>query len=135
MLSRDSGGIVKIDWKAWTPSIYQALTGVNGWRVVERLKNNVKIIYNLGSERGNPPVLVIGILVIPHYIDYDEVYGIASYIGSISDEIPMVLLAFHPYHITSWRQMNQVIRAVKDAGIKNLYIGNEWGLGNVGTFL
>ncbi|HDN75743.1 MAG TPA: radical SAM protein, partial [Acidilobales archaeon] len=26
-LSLESGGIVKVDWKAWTPSIYEALTG------------------------------------------------------------------------------------------------------------
>ena len=132
LLSRESGGIVKIDWKAWNPAIYEALTGVDGYKAISRLKENAKIVYEVGGDRGDPPILVISILVVPHYIDYEEVYGIASYISSISNGIPIVLLAFHPQHLmndiptTSWKQMNECIKAVKDAGIKEYYIGNIW---------
>jgi len=131
-LSRDSGGIVKIDWKAWTPSIYQALTGIDGYKALNRLKENSRLVYRVGYERGDPPILVVSILIVPHYIDYHEVYGIASYLAGISPDIPVVLLAFYPHHLmddiptTSWSQMNEAISAVRDAGIREYYIGNKW---------
>ncbi|MEM4503228.1 MAG: radical SAM protein, partial [Ignisphaera sp.] len=40
-LSLESGGIIKIDWKAYTPNVYQALTGVDGYRAIERIKENI----------------------------------------------------------------------------------------------
>lgn len=132
ILSRDSGGIVKIDWKAWTPSIYQALTGVNGSKALDRLRSNTRLVYEVGGDREDPPILVVSILIVPHYIDYYEVYHIVSYIASISPDIPIVLLGFHPHHLmrdiptTSWEQMNEAVKAIKDAGIKEYYIGNKW---------
>ena len=71
-------------------------------------------------------------MIVPHYIDYSEVYAIASYIADISKDIPIVLLAFHPHHLmndiptTSWSQMNEAVRALRDAGIREYYIGNRW---------
>ena len=133
-LSLVSGGIIKIDWKAWTPSIYEALTGVDGEKAVSRLKENTKIIIEMSRERPEIPLLVVSILLVPGYVDAEEVRMISEYIASLDPNTPIVLLAFHPDHLmrdlppTSRRHMAEAVRAAREAGIKNIYIGNEWVL-------
>ncbi|MEM2203488.1 MAG: radical SAM protein [Sulfolobales archaeon] len=135
-LSLVSGGIVKIDWKAWTPSIYEALTGVDGNKAIERLMENTKIVSELGRERPEVPLLVISILLVPGYVDASEVRSIAEYIARLNPETPLVLLAFHPDHLmkdlppTSWRHMREAIKAAKEGGLRNIHIGNIWILGD-----
>jgi len=135
-LSLVSGGIVKIDWKAWTPSVYQALTGVDGWRALEQLKRNAKIVADMASERREIPLLVISILLVPGYVDDEEVYGIAEYIASVDSSTPVVLLAFYPNHLlrdlppTSKSHAKKAIEAVHKAGLRRVFIGNEWLLGD-----
>ncbi|MEM1846879.1 MAG: radical SAM protein [Acidilobaceae archaeon] len=136
LVSLESGGIVKIDWKAWTPSIYEALTGVDGEKAVARLKENVKLIANIGRERSEPPLLVISVLLVPGYVTPEEVSHIAEYVASLDQNVPMVLLAFHPDYLmddlppTSHGHAEEAFREAKRAGIKEVYIGNEWLLGS-----
>ncbi|WP_460124483.1 radical SAM protein [Stetteria hydrogenophila] len=131
-VSLESGGVVKIDWKAWTPSIYEALTGVDGWRAVERLKANTRLVAEMGRERGDPPLLVVSTLLVPGYVGPGEVYRIASYLASIDPGIPMVLLAFHPDHrmpdlpTTSVDHAEKALEAARRAGLREVYLGNEW---------
>ncbi len=135
-ISLVSGGIVKVDWKAWTPSIYEALTGVDGERAVERLKTNTAIVSRLGRERPEPPLLVVSVLLVPGYVTPSEVYGIAGYLASMDPQPPLVLLAFYPAHRmrdlppTSRDHMEKAVRAAREAGIREVYIGNEWLLSN-----
>ncbi|ADM28208.1 Radical SAM domain protein [Ignisphaera aggregans DSM 17230] len=135
-LSLESGGIVKIDWKAWTSSIYQALTGIDGYRAVERIKKNVELVAKLGKLREEVPLLVISILLVPGYVDTLEVLNIAKYIVSIDSRIPLILLAFHPDHLlrdlspTSKRHAYEAYKIAKEVGVERVYIGNEWLLGN-----
>ncbi len=130
-LSLKSGGILKIDWKAWSPHVYEALTGINGERARRRLQENCKILDKLSKER-EFPVLAVSTLVLPGYIDYEEVYGIASFLSSLDSEIPYVLLAFYPTYLardlkcTSKDQMEEAIKAAKDAGLRKIYVGNYW---------
>jgi len=134
-LSLVSGGIVKIDWKAWTPSIYEALTGVDGEKALARLKENTRIVSELARQRPEIPLLVVSILLVPGYVDPEEVRGITSYLATLDPETPVVLLAFHPDHLmrdlppTSRRHMAEAIRAAKESGMRNIYVGNEWLLG------
>ncbi len=134
-LSLVSGGIVKIDWKAWTPSVYEALTGVDGRKAVERLKTNTRIVAEMGRERPDPPLLVVSVLLVPGYVDAEEVRRIAEYVASLPSNVPMVLLAFHPDHLmtdlppTSRRHMEEAVKAAREAGVKEVYVGNEWLLG------
>ncbi|MFA4662167.1 radical SAM protein [Pyrococcus kukulkanii] len=124
-ISRESGGIVKIDWKAYTPEVYEALTGVNGEKAVERIKENVRIVKEEGAE------LVISTLVVPHYVDEVEVRKIVNYIASVDRNIPYVLLAFHPEHLmndvptTSYGQMEKLVRIAKKK-LKRVFVGNPW---------
>lgn len=135
-LSLESGGLVKIDWKAWTPQIYEALTGVNGVKALERVKNNVKLVSELGTRRKGPPLLVVSTLLVPGYVGVAEVKGIAEYLAGVDPEIPYVLLAFHPTHLmkdlptTSYSHAIKAIKVAREAGLKEVYIGNEWLLSN-----
>ncbi len=132
-LSVVSGGIVKIDFKAWTPSIYKALTGVDG---VERVRENVKIVAKFFDERPEPPPLVVSTLLVPGYVDEEEVERIAEYLASINPNIPYVLLAFHPDHRlrdlppTSRRHAFNAYRIAREKGLKEVYIGNIFLLGD-----
>ncbi len=136
MLSLITGGIVKIDWKAWTPSIYEALTGVEGHSAVERLKKNVKAVARYMDERIEPPLLVVSTLLVPGYVDVEEVRNIAEFLASINPRIPYVLLAFHPDHLltdlppTSTSHALDALQAAKKAGLEEVYLGNTWLLGN-----
>jgi len=132
-ISLESGGIVKIDWKAHTPAVYEALTGINGEKAMNRIKKNVKIIKELEERREDgTPLLVVSTLVVPHYVDSVEVYNIARYLAEIDPSTPYVLLAFAPHHLmhdvptTSKKQMESVYKAALEAGLKNVYIGNYW---------
>jgi len=131
-IALDSGGIVKIDWKAYTPEVYEALTGVNGYEAIERIKENVKILVEMGQERPEVPLLVVSTLVVPHYVDAIEVEGIAKYLSYLNENIPYSLLAFYPQHLmkdlprTSKKQMTECYRAAKMAGLKKIHVGNYW---------
>lgn len=130
-ISLESGGIVKIDWKAYTPSVYEALTGINGEKALQRIKENIRIIASM-DERKEPPLLVVSTLVVPHYIDGEEIGGIARYLAQLDPDIPYVLLAFAPQHLmhdvptTSKRQMERVYTIARKEGLKRVFIGNLW---------
>ncbi|MEM1851822.1 MAG: hypothetical protein QXK14_04750, partial [Acidilobaceae archaeon] len=115
---------------------YEALTGVDGEKAVARLKENVKLIANIGRERSEPPLLVISVLLVPGYVTPEEVSHIAEYVASLDQNVPMVLLAFHPDYLmddlppTSHGHAEEAFREAKRAGIKEVYIGNEWLLGS-----
>lgn len=135
-LSLVSGGIVKIDWKAWTPEVYEALTGVNGFKAIERLKVNARMVAEMAKERDDPPLLVVSTLLVPGYVDEEEVRKIAEYLAVIDSSIPYILLAFHPDNIlrdlppTSKKHAEAARREALRAGLKEVYIGNVWLLGN-----
>ncbi|MCS7106710.1 MAG: radical SAM protein [Acidilobaceae archaeon] len=130
-LSLESGGIVKIDWKAWSPPVYEALTGVDGEKAQRRLKENVKRIAEMGRGR-EPPLLVVSVLLVPHYVTPEEVQRIAEFLASLDAKVPMVLLAFHPDHLmgdvgfTSYRHAIEAVKAARTAGVEEVYLGNEW---------
>lgn len=136
LLSLESGGIVKIDWKAWSPSVYEALTGVNGEKAVSRIKENARIVAETGREREDPPLLVVSVLLVPGYVSPEEVEKIAEYLASLDSRIPLVLLAFHPDYLltdlppTSLKHAEEALRVSRRAGLEEVYIGNEWLLGD-----
>ncbi|MET1102154.1 MAG: radical SAM protein [Pyrodictiaceae archaeon] len=140
-LSLATGGIVKIDWKAWTPSIYEALTGISGEKAIERLKTNTRIVAELATKRSSPPLLVVSILLVPGYVDAYEVRMISRYISGLMREygidIPLVLLGFHPEHLmsdlptTSKKHAKEALQAAYEEGIKRVFIGNEWLLSSI----
>ncbi|NPA05405.1 MAG: radical SAM protein [Crenarchaeota archaeon] len=137
-LSLESGGIVKVDWKAWSPEIYSVLTGVDGEAATRALKRNTALIVDMwhSSGRRSPPLLVVSMLLVPGYVDEEEVYGVAEYLAGMDRDIPLVLLAFHPQHLmrdlptTSRRHAASCIEAARRAGLRRVFLGNEWLLGD-----
>jgi len=128
-LSLTSGGIVKVDFKAWTPQMFEALTGVRGRdRVLENLKN----ISKLAKEREEPPLLVVSTLMVPYYLDLDEIRGISGFLAALDVNIPYILLGFHPHHLakdmpfTSRKFAEEAYKVAKEQGLKEVYIENQW---------
>lgn len=127
-LSLESGGIVKFDLKAWNQSIYKALCGVNGPAAYENLEYAAKFI----EERPEVPLVMASTLLVPGYVDEEEVRAIAKFLADLNPSIPYSLLAFHPDYVmtdlppTSRSHAERCLRAAKEEGLENVHIGNAW---------
>ncbi len=125
-LSLFSGGCVKFDLKAYDDNLHKALTGVSNKQTLE----NFKLAYHLMKGRPEPPPLIASTLIVPGYVEYDEVYAIAHFIASIDRKIPYSLLAFHPHYLmndpvsTSRTSAISCLDAAHDAGLERVNIGN-----------
>lgn len=126
-LAVKSGGCVKMDLKAWSPSIHRALCGCDNAKILENFARAAQ----WSSERLTPPALVASTPLIPDFIDEDEIYGLASFIARINPHIPYALLAFAPQFLmdasptTSAAQARACLEAAKSAGLTRVCIGNE----------
>jgi pyruvate formate lyase activating enzyme len=121
-----SGGCVKFDLKAWDKHLHMALTGIENQRTLDNFARAAAHI----NRRPQPPVIIASTLLVTGYIDAMEVAAIARFIASRNPEIPYSLLAFYPQFYmpdlpaTSKALADQCYRAAKDAGLKNVRIGN-----------
>jgi pyruvate formate lyase activating enzyme len=133
-ISLESGGCVKIDLKAWDEGLHYALCGVSNRRTL----SNFELLAELQkeSQRPDPPLLIASTLLVPGYVDEDEVGKIARFIASLDRDIPYSLLGFHPHFQmddlprTSRKHAERCLKAAKDAGLRNVRIGNIHLLGN-----
>lgn len=125
-LSLESGGCIKFDLKAYNENLNIALCGVSNRMTFESFKFACSFI----GKRHEPPLVIASTLVIPGYIDADEVYKIAKFIRQFDENIPYSLLAFYPqfyfYDLptTSRELMNECVDAARSAGLKRVYVGN-----------
>jgi pyruvate formate lyase activating enzyme len=125
-LSLESGGCVKFDLKAMDANIHRGLCGVDNRRTLENFAAAAERI----SERPDPPLLVASTLLVPGYIDAQEVSAIASFIADLDPTIPYALLGFHGDFLmtdlppTSWKQAESCLEAAKAAGLKRVRLGN-----------
>jgi pyruvate formate lyase activating enzyme len=91
-ISLISGGCIKFDIKAWNDSLHRALCGVPN----ERTRKNFEWAAQWIKKRPEPPLLIASTLLVPGYIDEEEVQGISGWIASLNPDIPYALLAFYP---------------------------------------
>ena len=126
-LSLESGGNIKFDLKAWTPSIHKALTGIENKHVLENFEFVGQTFF---KKRPNLPVLNATTLLVPGYINEKEVEKIASFIASIDDNIPYSLLGFYPHFemadlpLTSLELAKNCYEVARDY-LKNVNLGNK----------
>jgi len=122
----NSGGCVKFDLKAWDENLHIALTGITNKRT---LKNFIRAGDKI-KQRPEPPPLLANTLLVPGYIDENEISSIAKFIASINPEIPYSLLAFHPQFymsdmpLTTKSSAYRCLNVARKAGLKNVRIGN-----------
>ncbi|MBW2087073.1 MAG: radical SAM protein [Deltaproteobacteria bacterium] len=131
-ITLESGGCVKFDLKAWDERIHYALCGVGNQKTLE----NFETLSGRISQRPDPPFLLASTLLVPGYVDEDEVKAIASYMAGLNPDIPYNLLAFHPlfylrdFPTTSRRHALRCQEAAKRAGLRRVHIGNIHLLGD-----
>jgi pyruvate formate lyase activating enzyme len=126
-LSLATGGCVKFDLKAYEEILHLALTGVTNKRTLENLRLAAELSH--GVEK--PPPLIASTLLVPGYVDADEVGKIAAFIHALNPDIPYSLLAFHPSFemmdipYTSAEHAEAALEAARQAGLTRLHLGNR----------
>jgi pyruvate formate lyase activating enzyme len=125
--ARTTGGCIKFDLKAWDRNLHTALTGVTNTRTLE----NFKLAGEQSKTRSMPPLVIASTLLVPGYIDEDEIRGIAKFIASINPDIPYSLLAFYPQFymsdlpMTSKTLAYECLNVAREVGLTNVKIGNR----------
>lgn len=125
-LSMDSGGCIKFDLKAFNENLHYALCGVSNKTTLKKFEFVAEYI----DKRSNLPLLIASTLLVPGYIEADEVYKLANFIASIDKTIPYNLLGFYPHFYlhdlptTSRKHMQECIEAAKSTGLCRLHMGN-----------
>jgi len=131
-IALQSGGCLKFDLKSFHPSLNIALCG----RSNEQTKTNFELATSWIEKREEPPLVVASTLLVPGYVDRNEVYQIAKFIASLNPDIPYALLGFYPHFhlrslpVTSRHQAEECQKAALEAGVRRVRIGNLHLLGN-----
>jgi pyruvate formate lyase activating enzyme len=126
-LSLRTGGCIKFDLKAFDENVHLALTGVTNRRTLENFRRAVRRI----PERPELPLVIASTLLVPGYVDAQEVGRIARFIAEIDPAIPYALLGFHPHFFvpdlprTSVRHAEEAEAAARAAGLHRVRIGNR----------
>jgi pyruvate formate lyase activating enzyme len=129
--SLQTGGCIKFDLKAFDKEIHLALTGVSNRRTLENLARAARRY----DEQPETPLVVASTLLVPGYVDAEQVGKLAAYIASINPRIPYALLAFapnfymHDLPCTSDRHAQEAEQAARRAGLLNVRVGNRHLLG------
>jgi len=125
-LSLVSGGVVKFDLKTWDENLNRVLCGVSNKSTLENFR---MIGERYLKKRPEVPLLTASTLLVPGYIDAEEVENIAMFIATVDPEIPYTLLAFYPQYMmkdlptTSRKQAQECYRAAKKY-LDKVRIGN-----------
>jgi pyruvate formate lyase activating enzyme len=135
-LSLESGGCIKFDLKALDENLHIALTGGSNRRTLE----NFAFAASRFSDRPSPPPVIASTLLVPGYVDAEEVGHIAGFIADLNPDIPYALLAFHPHFVmhdlplTSKSHAYAALQAAQTAGLTNVRLGNIHLLSNAYGF-
>jgi pyruvate formate lyase activating enzyme len=126
-LSLSTGGCLKFDLKAYDDGLHRALTGIGNARALENFAKAV----DRDACRRDPPPVIASTLLVPGYVDADEVGRIARFIAKLNPAIPYVLLGFVPQFLfpdlprTSVRHAEEAEAAARAAGLRVVRVGNR----------
>jgi pyruvate formate lyase activating enzyme len=126
-LSLSTGGCVKFDIKAHNDNLHRALTGASNRQTLE----NFARAAGRSAQRPAPPPVVASTLLVPGYVDAEEVGHIARLIADLNPAIPYTLLGFAPQFLfpdlprTSLRHAEEAHAAASAAGLHAVRIGNR----------
>lgn len=129
--SLNTGGCVKFDLKAYHEELHLALTGVSNQRTLQNFARAARRF----DERPELPLVVASTLLVPGYVEPDEVGKIAGFIAALNLQIPYALLAFapnfylHDLPCTSVNHALEAEAAARAAGLVNVRIRNRHLLG------
>ncbi len=123
-----SGGNIKFDLKSFNEKLHIALTGQSNKRTLENFELLAR--YYFGT-RKNLPELGACTLLVPGYVNEEEVELIAKFISKINKTIPYSLLVFHGDYqmrdlpITPKKLALKCLKTAK-AYLKNVHLGNQF---------
>lgn len=123
----ETGGCVKFDLKAYDDTLHRVLTAASNRHTLENIARAAARF----DERPEPPPVVVSTLLVPGYVDVDEVTCIARFIAAQNLAIPYALLGFAPHFLfpdlprTSVRHAEAAAAAAREAGLKTVRIGNR----------
>ncbi len=137
-LSLASAGTIKFDLKAWNEKLSLALCGVSNRQAYE----NFTLIAQDYLQQANHHLLTATTLLVPGYVNAEEVSHIAQFIADLDPRIPYSLLIFHGDFVmadlptTPLEQAIRCYRAAKAAGLEMVNVGNLHllGLSNMPQF-
>jgi pyruvate formate lyase activating enzyme len=125
--SLQTGGCIKFDLKVWDERLHLALTGVSN----KPVKENFKTAARYSFARKDPPLVLASTLLVPGYVDVEQIRKIAGFIASLNPEIPYSLLGFAPQFymtdlpFTSASHAREAESAARDTGLVNVHLGNK----------
>ncbi|MEM4734054.1 MAG: radical SAM protein [Candidatus Bathyarchaeia archaeon] len=122
----ESGGKIKFDLKAWNEVLSITLCGVSNKPSFASFKLLGEKYY---KKRRELPVLAASTLLVPGYIDTEEVEHIARFVGEIDPDIPYTLLAFYPCFVmydlpTTSRKQALECQEAAEKHLSNVKLGN-----------
>jgi pyruvate formate lyase activating enzyme len=126
-ISLSTGGCVKFDLKAYDDNLHRALTGASNRQTLENFGRAAARF----DERATPPPVVASTLLVPGYVDAEEVSRIARFIADLNPAIPYALLGFAPQFLfpdlprTSARHAEEAEAAARAAGLRTVRVGNR----------
>jgi pyruvate formate lyase activating enzyme len=126
-VSLRSGGCIKFDLKAFDEALHLALCGISNKRTLANFARAAA----RARERPGRPLVVASTLLVPGYVDAEQVGKIARFIAAIDVEIPYALLAFGPhFHLsdlpyTTGAHAREAEDAARGAGLRHVRIGNR----------
>ncbi len=123
-----TGGPIKFDIKIFEEKIHIPLCGNSSSRTLENFKF---LAENYFGKRQNLPELSACTLLVPGYINYEEIEKICLCISEVNENIPYSLLIFHPDHqmkdlpITPRKETFKCLEIAKKY-LKNVNLGNSF---------
>lgn len=130
-LSFESGGNLKFDLKCFNPFLSLALSGVNNRAAYRNFENIAK---RYKESRQGLPLITATTLLVPGYVDAQEVESITRFISTLDPTIPYGLLVFYPAFmmrdlpVTPIRQVIDCYQVAKKH-LDKVHVGNLHLLG------